>query len=249
MIAEFFQPEADEIEELEAKLNELESELAEVVETAQEVAGYEPDEDEKVTPTKIKQALKGLIDDLKDAEGKSAKEELAKLKEQDSAIKKVEKKIKEVKSKLKVKRSELEDKILMKRIGDEEFKSENLELIKQVEHEISELNPDNEEDKKKINALKKDKVAIELRIEKTEAMYEEIGGQITAEQAKNLILKKLYDIANAELKRYLNTELRYLIASIENLWNKYAVSNQELEKSRDITFGKLNDFLKGLGYV
>ena len=69
LIAEFFQAEADAIEALEAQISEAQSELAEAVETAQEVAGYEPEEDEKVTAAVIKKALKELIDDLKGSEG------------------------------------------------------------------------------------------------------------------------------------------------------------------------------------
>ena len=76
LIAEFFQAEADEIEALEAIIAEAQSELAEAVETAQEVAAYEPEEDETVTAAVIKKALKELIDDLKDSAGDSAKKEL-----------------------------------------------------------------------------------------------------------------------------------------------------------------------------
>ena len=69
LIAEFFQTEADEIETLEAQISEAQSELAEAVETAQEVAAYEPEEDETVTAAVIKKALKDLIDDLKGSTG------------------------------------------------------------------------------------------------------------------------------------------------------------------------------------
>ena len=69
LIAEFFQAEADAIEALEAKISETQSELAEAVETAQEVAAYEPEEDETVTAAVIKKALKELIDDLKGSTG------------------------------------------------------------------------------------------------------------------------------------------------------------------------------------
>ena len=64
-----FQAEADEIETLEAQISEAQSELAEAVETAQEVAAYEPEEDETVTAAVIKKALKDLIDDLKGSKG------------------------------------------------------------------------------------------------------------------------------------------------------------------------------------
>jgi type I restriction enzyme M protein len=49
LIAAFFQAEADAIEAVESKISEIQSELAEAVEAAQEVAAYEPDEDETVT--------------------------------------------------------------------------------------------------------------------------------------------------------------------------------------------------------
>ena len=91
LLTEFFQSEADAIEELETHISELQTELTEAVETAQEVAAYEPEEDEKVTAAVIKKALKTLIDDLKDSAGASAQRERDALKEQDTAIKEIEK--------------------------------------------------------------------------------------------------------------------------------------------------------------
>ena len=43
---------------------------------------------------------------------------------------------------------------------------------------------------------------------KTDALLASIGGQLTETEAKTLILKKLYDLANQELNRYLNNEKR-----------------------------------------
>ena len=73
--------------------------------------------------------------------------------------------------------------------------------------------------------------------------------QMTAEEAKRLILKKLYDIANNALNRYLNAEKRALIAVVENLWDKYAVSSRELEHERKTTLKVLDNILEGLGYL
>jgi len=111
LVAEFFETEANEIETLEATISEAQSELAEAVETAQEVAGYEPEEDEKVTATVIKKVLKALIDDLNESTGKSAKKELKSLKGQDGAIKAIEKRIKDAKAAQKKKAGELELKL------------------------------------------------------------------------------------------------------------------------------------------
>lgn len=76
-----------------------------------------------------------------------------------------------------------------------------------------------------------------------------IGEQLTEEEARRLILKKLYDLASNELNRYLNAEKRRLIALVENLWDKYAVSFRQLESERAETLKTLEGFLKGLGYL
>ncbi|MEL0588614.1 MAG: hypothetical protein U1V55_01690 [Planktothrix rubescens PR222] len=49
--------------------------------------------------------------------------------------------------------------------------------------------------------------------------------------------------------RYLNGAKRALIALVENLWDKYAVSSRELEAERSQTLTELNDFLVKLGYL
>ena len=107
----------------------------------------------------------------------------------------------------------------------------------------------NKDDKKKITALNKDKAALQTRLAKTDAILAAIGGQLTEEEARRLILKKLYDLARNELSRYLNAEKRGLIAVVENLWDKYAVSSRELESQRTETLQKLDSFLEALGYL
>jgi type I restriction enzyme M protein len=134
-------------------------------------------------------------------------------------------------------------------LGGEGFKAESLELIEQVEEQITKLDSNNETEKKKINALKKDKTVLENRIAKTDAMLEVIGGQLSSIEAKRIILAKLYDIASAELERYLNSEKRQSIHGVENLWDKYAINNHEIEQSRQATADALSGFLKGLGYL
>ena len=124
LIAEYFQAEADAIEALEATIAEAQGELSESVETAQEVSGHEPDEDEKVTAAVIKKALKALIDDLKGTTGASARKELKNLTDQDKAIKAIEKRIKDAKATLKEKAAELEFKLELKRLGADDFKAE-----------------------------------------------------------------------------------------------------------------------------
>jgi type I restriction enzyme M protein len=125
LIAQFFQAEADAIEALEVKVGEIQGELEEAVETAQEVAAYEPDEDETVTAAVIKKALKELIDDLKGSKGESALKELKALQEQEKTISSFESRMKEAKAKLRTLTDELEHKLQLKRLGGGEFKTES----------------------------------------------------------------------------------------------------------------------------
>ena len=249
LVATFFQDDAGAIAELDARLGELQTELAEAVETAQEVASYEPDEEENVTATVIKRALTALIDDLKNSTATSAKRELDALRAQEGTIKKIEKKIKDIKSALKKTTNELEHKVQLKRLGGAGLKAENQELIRQVENQLDKLDPSNNTENRKINSLIKDKAVLEERIAKTDAVLENINGQLTGDEAKQFILKKLYDVATSELERYLNREMRELVWGIEKLWSKYAVSIQKMEQSRMSTQERLNGFLNGLGYL
>jgi len=234
---------------LDAQINDIQSELSEAVETALEIAAYEPDEGEKVTPAVIKKALKVLIDDLKGSSGKSAKKELKALQDQDNTIKAFEIRIKDTKAALKKQTDELDLKIQLKRIGGEDFKAENKELIRQVDEHLVKLDPANKTDKRKINAINKDKAVLEARIAKTEELLTAIGGQLTEEEAHRLILKKIYVLVSSELNRYLDAEKRSLVQLVVNLWDKYAISSCELEKERNDILKALDSFLNGLGYL
>ncbi|MYA37201.1 MAG: type I restriction-modification system subunit M [Gammaproteobacteria bacterium] len=248
LIAEYFQAEADAIEALEGAIGEAQGELAEAVETAQEVSGFEPDEGEKVTAAVTKKALKALIDDFKETAGASAKMELNDLVDQDKAIKDIEKRIKDTKAMVKQKAAELEFKLELKRLGTEDFKSEALVLIAQADGRLNELDPEKKSDKKVIATLNKDKDTLNARLARTDAVFEMIGGQIDEKDARRLILKKIYDIAFNELDRYLNTEKRVLVRTVENLWEKYAVSADKLEGDRETTLATMRGFLASLGY-
>ena len=248
LIAEYFQAEADAIEALEATIAEGQGELSEAVETAREVSGYEPDEDEKVTATVIKKALKALIHDLKGTTGASARRELKNLTGQDKAIKVIEKRIKDTKATLKERAAELEFRIELKRLGADNLKAETHALIAQAEARVADLDPEKKADKKVITALDKDKETLNARLARTDAVLKVIGGQISEADARRLILQKIYDIARAELDRYLNAEKRVLMRAVENLWEKYSTSTQVLDSDRAQTLKALDGYLVGLGY-
>ena len=249
LIAEYFQAEADAIEALEATIAEAQGELSESVETAQEVSGYEPDEDEKVAAAFIKKALSALIDDLKGATGASARKELKNLTDQDKAIKAIEKRIKDAKAKLKEKDAELEFKFELKRLGADDFKAETQSLVAQADARLAGLDPKKKADKKTIAVLDKDKEALNARLVQVDAVLKVIGGQISEVDARRLILKKIYDIARAELGRYLNGEKRVVVRAVENLWEKYAIAADAMEERRATTLTTMDGFLTGLGYL
>lgn len=248
LLAAFFQAEEAAIEELESKISAVQGELSEAVESAQEVANYEPEEEETVSAASIKKGLKELIDDLKQSQGDSAARERQYYQQEYNVITDIENRIKLLKNTLKEQQSQLELKLRLKRVGDEEFKAETIELLEQVQNQLMGLNASKKEEKAKINALNKDKKALEIKLSYPEGLLTEIGGQLRDEEAKKLILKKLYDWVSEQLTRYLNGEKRGLVAKVENLWDKYAVSSQEMEAQREQTLGQLNEFLVKLGY-
>jgi type I restriction enzyme M protein len=78
---------------------------------------------------------------------------------------------------------------------------------------------------------------------------EEKRNSLTEQEAKELILDKVYQTIKQHLEKYLNAEKRELIKIFENLWDKYKVSLQELKDERDLEVKKLDEFLERLGYV
>ena len=248
LVAAFFQAEADGIEKLEMKINVAQSDLSEAVETAQEVADYEPEENKTVTAALIKGILKELIKDLESSTSVSARKELGNLVVQEKAISAVEKRIRETRSALKIKNDELALKLHLKRLGGKKFVAENEEQIRQIDALLVKLDENNKTDRRKINALKRDKNVLQTRIDKTDVTLKSIGGRLTEDEAQQLILQKLYDLVNKELNRYLNAEKRKIIQLVENLWDKYAVSSRELENERAVTLQTLRGHLERLGY-
>ena len=250
LIDAFFSAESDAIETLEASIGEAQSDLAEAVETAQEVAAYEPKEDETtVSAAVIKKALKALIDDLSGTAEASAEKERDALQAQHDAITAIEKRIRDSRAELKTLTDELEHKLELKRVGADHFTAETKELLVQVNTQLAVLDANKKSEKRKITSLNKDREALRARLDKVEGMLAGIGGMLTEDHAKALILKKLYDLLSHELGRYLNAEKHVVVQAIENLWDKYAVSASAIEKSRREAVQVQHDFLMALGYV
>src|SRR5262249_14525767 len=159
------------------------------------------------------------------------------------------KRVMEIKAEHKTLSSELDHKLQLKRLGADEISDESQHLLKEVERQLSELDQTKKEEKKRITSLRKDKRALQARIAKTDAFVAASGGQLTEMEAKALILKKLLDCADQELHRYLDAERGRLSRAVENLWDKYALSNRDIQSERANTLKTLDGFLLSLGYV
>jgi len=247
LIAEFFQSEVKEIEDLEAQIGEAESALSEAIEAVE----YEANEDEEVTTAIIKNSLKTQIDDLKESTNETAIAEHKKLQEQFDAIKKAEDEIRNLKKDLKRLKKELEKKLEWKRYGTDDEIKEVQSLIKQTEKAETELLANPPENKKALSAYNKKLEGVRSDREKLNSQLIELQNfeMITPEESKRLILLKLYDLIANELERYLNTEKRVALSVFEKLRDKYAVSAQDIEKERDATLNELHEYLAKLGYL
>ena len=72
--------------------------------------------------------------------------------------------------------------------------------------------------------------------------------KISSNEAKSLILERLQRVFTERFDGYLRQYQRAVIAEIENLWSKYAVTTKQILSDRDTEASQLNEFLVELGY-
>ena len=121
---------------------------------------------------------------------------------------------------------------------------ENKDILNTIDH----LKKQMKEPKKADKAYNEAVVNIEKRICEIQIMFNNMGGQVTDEECREMILLKHYSIINGEMHDYLDNERRKLISAFENLFDKYAVSAQQIDASRNEAMNKLTDALKALHY-
>jgi type I restriction enzyme M protein len=127
---------------------------------------------------------------------------------------------------------------------DDDDSGEETELLS--EDEIANINK-----QIKTKKTKRTKVTRALK-EKTEAFEGELNSNVdslNADDAAILILNILYQDMQNIVERYLATERKKLITTVENWWDKYQVTLTQIENSRNAATNTLNVYLKGLGYV
>ena len=122
--------------------------------------------------------------------------------------------------------------------------SEGLAKQERIEQIDAELSRHNKLDKE----LKTLKANIRLTEKKKDGLVEAAREKITSEEAQTLILERFDRLLHDEFDGYLRAYLRNLIAAVENLHNKYAVTAKEILAERDEQAQQLNQFLVELGY-
>ena len=258
----FFQAEMTEIEGIETKIAEVETKLQESIEEADVEAETDQDGNEKSLTAKW--VMEKLIENATALLGnyveKSSKmtekspipaevpkvvqAEIKQLLAAAADISKLEDSAKKIKKTLREKEVLLAHLIDVKKYGREGFLDRLDELIA-AEDRLKEKATDKKEQDRKQKEIER----LEAIKAQTELFLTMAGAPITPEQARDLILQKHHDLMQEQLDRYLNREKRMLVAMLEKIWDKYAISRNDLEAKRKTSLSQLDHFLTQLKYV
>lgn len=96
--------------------------------------------------------------------------------------------------------------------------------------------------------LKKLRAEIKEAEKKQDELVAKAREEISIDKAKEVIIKRLHDILIATYTSYLEEDKRACQAAIENLYDKYAVTSNEIEGQRNEAMEELKGFLVELGY-
>ncbi|MEI6083746.1 MAG: class I SAM-dependent DNA methyltransferase [Verrucomicrobiota bacterium] len=260
VIDRFFAAERDAIVAREQSIAEAEAAVAETVENAQTVLEYEADEDETVTAALMRTELTNEIDDDESEMTKEFRDALAALKAAETTLKAHKEEHKRL-------TEELALKVEFKLFGIVDKLEERTALLATAETELTATGGPlpasparrakgqpkaTEAEKtalKKRKALTEDVATLKATIARYHALVQGIGGVITTEQARELILQKHHDLVAGCLQRYVQAEERALFGIFENLFAKYSTSSKSMEDARQVTLGELQGFLSKLGYA
>ncbi|MGH0680009.1 type I restriction-modification system subunit M [Bacillus luti] len=130
---------------------------------------------------------------------------------------------------------------------EKELKKDS-DLYKEVLSQIATVKKKFKEITKQYNSIVKDKASLQIKMNGLDQLLDDISGTITIEESKSLILKKHFNLINTQLYRYLNNEKRTLIADIERLYDKYAVSIDDIERKQNQLMLELQSILTTLSY-
>ncbi|MDY0037881.1 MAG: class I SAM-dependent DNA methyltransferase [Zoogloea oleivorans] len=259
VINRFYAAERDALAAREQSIAEAEAAVAEAVENAQTILEYEADEDETITATLMRTELTNEIGEDETDTTKVFRDALA-------AIRAAEASLKEHKEAHKRLTEELALKVEFKLFGIEDKLEDRTALLATAVTELAAAGGPppatparrvkgqpkaTEAEKaalKKRKALNEDVATLKATIAYFHALMQEIGGVITAGEARELILQKHHDLVAGCLQRYVQAEERALYGIFENLFAKYSTSSKSMEDARQTTLEELQGFLSKLGY-
>jgi len=260
VIDRFLAVERDAIAAREQLIAESEAALAEAIESAQALLEYEADEGESVTAALMRSELASEIDGDESETTREFRDALA-------GLKTAEVTLKSHKDELKRLTEELVLKVEFKRFGIADKLEERTALLNAAEAELAAVGgqppeapirrakgdpkPTGAEKAllKKRKALAEDVSTLQADIALYHALVHAVGGVITTEQARELILQKQHNRIAVCLRRYVQAEERALFDVFENLFAKYSTSSKTMEDARQTTLGELQGFLSKLGYA
>src|SRR5260370_36609741 len=78
---------------------------------------------------------------------------------------------------------------------------------------------------------------------------EEAHATLTPQQCEDIVLNIAHDDLANELERHLLAHRQQVITAVENWWDKYRVTLQEIRTMRDKAEQKLVKLLRGLGVL
>ncbi|MHC5760234.1 hypothetical protein [Nostoc sp.] len=163
-------------------------------------------------------------------------------------VKDLETDLKYIKNLIKEPKKEL--KILKKASLFNKDKIAELEVfIERHEVEIAEIEAQLEPYKEIVKQLRELKAKLKALKNELVKRLEAARAALTDEDCRELVLAIFKDGLIAELERYVTAHRQQVIAAVENWWDKYRVTLQNIETERDAAAKKLNEFLQGLGYA
>jgi type I restriction enzyme M protein len=119
--------------------------------------------------------------------------------------------------------------------------------------EAPEAEDDNPVDEAQLRAWKKELADVKKQLKaKKDAFEAHLNRAVDGlydEQAAGLLLTILHNDMRAIVERYIGRQRQEIIAAMENWWDKYQVTLDEIERERDAAAARLRGHLKGLGYV
>lgn len=117
----------------------------------------------------------------------------------------------------------------------------------------SEGDEDNAVDETQLKAWKaelaKVKKQLKSRQESLTAQVNQAVDALSEVQAADLLLTILHHDMQAIVERYIAAQRKTVVTTVENWWDKYRVTLNEIEQNRDTAAQALQGFLRGLGYV